>query len=110
MKPRELTLEERAIVLDPGERILFEIINGFTELELKYFDVYAPTNLKHYAKMQAHWIETERYLLTKKLQRAPTNEELLNDMDIHHNPGRFRTWYILKFPENVKRIDENDIL
>jgi hypothetical protein len=104
MEPKQLTLEELAVVHDKNEIPYFEIIKGMSLSELRSFDCYKPSNLKHYVEKQQEWLEEEAYLIGKRLghNRKVSNEDLLADFEKHHNGERLRVWYVLRFPGLVE--------
>lgn len=82
-----------------------EIINRVDSMDNTTLDYYSKSfialDLKHYMKLQLQWMEEERYFLGIKLQRCPTDIELLSDWITHRNPQRFRAFYVLKYPERI---------
>ena len=104
-----LTPEERAILDNPdADAPIIEIINGLTYEELKEFDMYSPRDFKHYMGVQRSlWFEKEKYLISHRPGHSleVKEEELLEDMKIHQNGERYRAWYVLKFPDKVRRKD-----
>ena len=109
MRINPLTTEERAILDNPdADAPLIEIINGMTYDELKQFDVYSPRDFKHYMGVQRNlWFSKEQYLISHRPGHGleVKEEELLEDMKIHQNGERYMAWYVLKFPDKVKRKD-----
>ncbi len=105
MKPAQLTSEEECLVNCEKEKILLEIIKGMDLKEMKSFDCYQPRDLKHYNSLEKYWCDTERHLIRDKLHKEPNDLELIEDAKVNHNFERFRVWYVLNFPEKVKRKD-----
>ena len=105
MKPIELRRDEKVFVYDDGDRVLLEIIKGMTYDELKSFDIYGPRNLSHYNNIQLTWLITEKHFIQNREDHVGevSDNELLEDINKHHNAERFRVFYVLKYPSMVKR-------
>lgn len=109
MKPTILSKEEIEVITNPevGDLILLEIIKGMNITEMRSFDVYKPTCMKHYTNIQISWLTTEKYLLFNRpcnCKHEVPEELLIEDFEKCHNGERFRTFYVLKFPSMVERI------
>ncbi len=109
MQPQELEDEELSILDDNDEDlVLLEIIKGMSVEELRSFDRYRPLCLKHYNKVQVKWLTTEELLIQGRDGHSEVVEEaeLLQDMEDNHNPERFRTYYVLKYPAFVEPLSK----
>ena len=109
MIPKPLTLEELAVIHDPINVPYFEIIKGMSLAELRAFDKYIPTDMKHYMSVQVSWIEEERYLIGRRFHpaRKISDEALMRDMEKYHTPERFRTFYVLKYPDKISPLSNS---
>ncbi|PIN89641.1 hypothetical protein COU57_05775 [Candidatus Pacearchaeota archaeon CG10_big_fil_rev_8_21_14_0_10_32_14] len=107
MRIKPLTPEEKAILDNPdADAPLIEIINGMTYEELKQFDQYTYKDRDHYMGLQRDlWFGKERYLISHRLghDAEVSSEELVDDINAHKNGERYRAWYVMKFPNMVKR-------
>lgn len=107
MELKQLTSEEVAILDDPLDAPLVEILNGFTLNELEQIDnAYTTTDFKHYVGIQRDlWMEKEKYLISKRPghDKEVTSDEVVEDMKKYNNGLRYKAWYVLKFPQKVKR-------
>ena len=106
MKPEPLTLEEMAVIHDPKDMIYFEIIKGCSYDELKGFDVYVASNMKHYIQTQLPWLAEDKYLLGMQLQHQPSGVEFAEYLEQTHECIRFKAFYVLKYPHMVVRVPE----
>lgn len=107
MKPIRLTEEEKSILACASDEIYLEIIKGLEEDgSLKNFDCYIPCDLKHYDSLQEYWLGREKDFMSEKMERSPSDLELIQDAEKNHNFERFRVWYVLSFPEKVKRVKD----
>ena len=100
-----LTGEERAIINDSCDIPILEQIKGMSIQELKIFDLYGPLDFCHYVGLEKEWLETARYLIARREGHSSevSDYELLKDIGENHLGERFRAWYVLKFPEKVRR-------
>jgi hypothetical protein len=105
MKPTPLTLEEIAVLDNPADIVLFEMIKGSTKQERLSFDCYRPKSMQHYMGMQRQWIEKERWLIAQRKGHGEyvDNKELMEDMLLHDNCTRFKMWYCIKYGDMVER-------
>ena len=99
----KLSRQELAVIHEKEDWLYFEVIKGMTVGELKQFDIYVPTNLKHYNHRQVEWLKDELYLICVRENHKPTEAELLEDIEFNHNSERFRVYYSLKYPTMVYR-------
>lgn len=109
MKPTMLTEEELAVLTnpEPGDIIILEQIKGMTIEEMREYDVYAPTNMRHYTDIQLSWLNTEKDLLRNRpcnCNKEVPEELLIEDFEKCHNGERFRVFYVKKYPSLVRRI------
>jgi hypothetical protein len=105
MKPTELREDEKVFVYDDGDRVFLEIIKGMSLEELRSFDIYGPRDVRHYNNIQLTWLTTEKHFIQNRAGHIGevSNAELLEDIDKYHNAERFRVFYVLKYPNMVKR-------
>lgn len=107
MELKQLSPEEIAILDNSSDTPLIEIINSFSFNELKQIDdAYIPLDFKHYMSIQKElWMEKEKYLIGKRPGHSSqvTSEEIIEDMYKYNNSLRYKVWYVLKFPEKIKR-------
>ncbi len=110
MIPQRLSEEERRIVEDPSDIIYLEIVKGMSVEEMSAFDCYRPKDFHHYTSIQKSWIQKEMYLIMARpghdsnTTHDSLQGELAEDMISNRNGPRFKTFYVLKFPEMVERI------
>lgn len=109
MRPEPLTQEEISVVTNPdaGDLILLEVIKGMTLEEMRSFDAYTPIYKQHYKDIQMSWLSTEKHLLYERpcnLHREVPEDLLIEDFEKCHNGERFRVFYVLKYPNMVRRI------
>jgi len=107
MIPQKLTPEELSFVTDKTDVIYLEIIKGMSLDELNSFNIYTPKDLLHYGKIQISWLQTEKHLIKNREGHdgEVSEEELISDMLHYHNGERFRVFYVLKYPNMVRRIE-----
>lgn len=105
MSLERLTEQELNAIHNPADIFYLEIVKDYDKQgRLSDFDVYTPTNLKHYAEKQKEWLEDDRWYLGKKLDHNPTEAEFMEDYcEKTHNAQRFRLFYELKYPTMIKR-------
>jgi len=108
MKISQLTPEEKALITDPADIPVLEVIKGMSLEEMTEFSQYIPMSLRHYNSIQMEWLRKERYLIAHRENQCRdisdvSELELLEDLKKNHNAERFRVWYVLKFPHMVKR-------
>lgn len=105
-KKVDLTEEELRLVSDPKDIPILTKIKRMSLGEIEGFQEYGPKRkyFSHYNQLQIEWLKTERYLLGTRLQRSPTDEEAAKEY-VEHNALRFRVFYVLKYWENVERLD-----
>jgi len=107
MKPIKLSQEEITLLENTSDIPILEVIKGMTLEELKYFDDYVPLNLEYYNNGQIKWYDKERYLIgTRNGKKEVSPLELIEDMSNNHTPNRYKAYFVLKFPDKVKRRDE----
>ena len=84
---------------------ILERIKGMNSQELKSFDSYHPIDLTHYNKIQLEWVASEKYLIAHRPGHTGevTPLELIQDMQINKNGERFRAFYVIKYPDRVKK-------
>lgn len=83
---------------------LIKLIDSLSDGELNYYSkVYVALDLRHYITLQLTWMEEEKYFLGMELHHDPSEEEMITAWIKHHNSERFRAFYVLKYPEKVKK-------
>ena len=104
-----------ASVLSPGElRILGSLsdaliiarIKRMSDEKLRRADQFVPRDEhqeRFYQAVQSEWLKGEQYLLGTRLGRSPTERELFVDFMNNHNGQRFRTFFLMKYPERMCR-------
>ena len=100
-----LTDEEKRILNNHEDMPILERIKGMNSQELKSFDSYHPIDLTHYNKIQLEWVASEKYLIAHRPGHTGevTPLELIQDMQINKNGERFRAFYVIKYPDRVKK-------
>lgn len=108
-------VEYIAHVLTPGElRVLGTLsdaliiarIKRMSDAKLKRADRFMPLDeeqQRFYQAVQAEWLKGEQYLLGTRLGRSPTQRELFVDFMNNHNGQRFRAYFLMKYPDRMRR-------
>lgn len=100
-----LTGEELAVIADLADALIIARIKRMPDHRLERFDDLCPLGPKqqrHYQALQLQWLRDEEYLLGTRLGRRPTQKELFIDFMNNHNGLRFRAYFALKFPREMK--------
>lgn len=100
MKPKTLTVEQRGVLNGKSETLL-ELVNGMSVEELGCFDNYQCVDLSHYLRVQTGWLKEEMYLIGTRIGHEPTQNELMDDIEIYNNSCRFRAYYTMRYPEKM---------
>ena len=109
MRRVKLTREELGILSDDSDVAILETIKGMTLYEMRLFDFYSPTDLKHFNRIQRDWISTEKYLLSCRNSSEADNYSLITDFNLNHIGERFHVFYTLKYPDKVEPINSSRI-
>lgn len=94
-------------VTDVRDAVTIARIKRMAPQRLVRYDRFVPVNNEHqrnFHTLQMEWIRGEHYLLSRRLGRCPTQAELSADFNANRNGQRFRAYYVMKYPERMKRI------
>ena len=98
--------EHERMIGSEGDVHLLEIVYGLPQEILESIDAtYAPKSLKKYNEIQRKWLSEEQWLVGVKQGHIPSVEEQLADMERERLTRRFRVYYALTHPDDVKRVD-----
>jgi len=97
-----LTPEQKRVI-DANDTWAISLIEDLDKngLVVPVGDSFKYLDIRHYNYIREKWFNKEKELLEWNLGRPPTNEELLADAFLHHNPERFRLSYTLNFPYKI---------
>ncbi|OGV76151.1 MAG: hypothetical protein A3K19_16045 [Lentisphaerae bacterium RIFOXYB12_FULL_65_16] len=100
---RNLTEDAKSFIADPDDvwqiALIDEMQHGEQE---KVGDCFISIMLGHYSRFQLDvWLKKETELLTARLGREPTFDELYEDARKNENFERFRLCYVLHLPQKV---------
>ena len=102
----QLRPEHESLIHDEGDVHLLEICYGLPEEILtEIASTYQPKSLKRYNMVQSKWLAEEKWLVGARTKHDPTVDEQLADLDHEHLLLRFRVYYALSHPDDVKRAD-----
>lgn len=92
-----------------ADKHLLEIIYGLPKVILESIDnTYEPTNLQDYLDLEREWFKVAAFFLGQKLHKSPPEAALLAELDRVRLTLRFRVYYVLTRPGEVKRKDRDD--
>lgn len=103
---RVLTAGEIGVLSDIGDALIIARIKRMPNGRLRRYDVYVPVDLsaqRKFCDAQLEWIRGEHYLLGTRLGRSPTHAELFADFVHNRNGLRFRAYYCMRHPDQMKR-------
>ena len=94
------------MISSEGDVHLLEIVYGLPQEVVESIDAtYGPKDLRKYNVIQRKWLSEEQWLVGVKQGHIPSMEEQLVDMERERLTQRFRVYYALTRPSEVKRID-----
>lgn len=92
--------------MDSFDKEIIEHIDSLTECSLLYYTrCYSVKHFKHYMEIQRYWMEDCKYYAGLKLNRSPSQLEIVEYWNYHNNAERFRAYYVLRYPENVEKLE-----
>jgi hypothetical protein len=103
---RVLTAGEIGVLCDIGDALIIARIKRMPNGRLCRYDACVPVDLsaqRKFCDAQLEWIRGEHYLLGTRLGRSPTHAELFADFVHNRNGLRFRAYYCMKHPSQMKR-------
>ncbi len=101
-----LSSSELAVLSDLADALVIARIHRYPPARLAHFDQYVPINAaeqKAYELAQVRWLKDAEYLLGCRLGRSPTHKELFGDFMRNRTGQRFRAYYVLKYPQRIRR-------
>ncbi|MDB5294290.1 MAG: hypothetical protein JWO31_273 [Phycisphaerales bacterium] len=102
---RVLTAEEMAVLPDAADALIVARIKRMSDPRLAGYDRLIPADARaerQYHALQLQWLREEEYLLGTRLGRRPTPRELCADFAAHRNGSRFRAYFAMKYPRQMR--------
>lgn len=102
---RVLSVEELGVIRDLRDALILARIKRMSPRRLRRFDCFVPLDARQqrdYEHAQLDWIRDEEHLLTQRLGRTPTHQELFADFMRNQNGLRFRAYYTMKHPARMR--------
>ncbi len=103
-----LTEEQIRLLPDIEDRVRYALAEDIAKncpSELDVFAKYGTRNVPNYLKVCRLWLESECFLLEKRIHHRPSFLELIHDFEEKKLCQKRRVFYLLTYPKEIEELD-----